>query len=41
MVIAGKKALRRTQTSLQSNGRVRTWISLFEHASLTPIADTF
>ncbi len=39
--VAGKKALRRTQISLQSNGRVRTWISLFEHATLTPIADTF
>jgi len=39
--LAGKKALRRTQISLQSNGRVRTWISLFEDATLAPIADTF
>ena len=39
--LAGKKAFRRTQISLQSNGRVRTWISLFEHTTLAPVADTF
>lgn len=41
VTLAGTKALRRTQISSQSNGRVRTWISLFKQATLAPIADTF
>jgi hypothetical protein len=41
ITVAGKKALRRTQVSLQTNGRTRTWVSIFEHGSLAPIADTF
>ncbi len=41
ITVAGKPALRRTQVSSQSNGRSRTWISIFEPGSLAPIADTF
>ncbi len=41
VTVAGKEAFRRTQISLQSNGRARTWISLFEQATLAPVADTF
>ncbi len=41
ITVAGKKAVRRTQVSLQSNGRSRTWVSIFEAGSLAPIADTF
>ncbi len=41
IVVAGKKAVRRTQVSLQSNGRSRTWVSVFEPGSFAPIADTF
>lgn len=40
IAVAGKKVFRRTQVSLQSNGRSRTWISIFEPGSLVPVADT-
>jgi hypothetical protein len=41
ITVAGKNVVRRTQVSLQSNGRSRTWVSIFEAGSLAPIADTF
>lgn len=41
ITVAGKKALRRTQVSLQSDGKSRTWVSVFEPDSLAPISDTF
>jgi hypothetical protein len=39
--IGGQRAYRRTQISIQSNGKVRTWVSVFVRDSLVPIADTF
>jgi hypothetical protein len=41
LTVAGKRALRRTQVSLQSNGKSRTWVSVFERDTLSPISDTF
>jgi hypothetical protein len=41
VTIGGQKVYRRTQISTQSNGRVRTWISVFLPESLSPVADTF
>lgn len=41
VTIGGQKVYRRTQISMQSNGRVRTWISVFLPESLAPIGDTF
>jgi hypothetical protein len=39
--VGGKQAYRRTQISTQVNGKVRTWISVFNPQTLAPIADTF
>jgi len=41
VTVAGKNALRRTQVSVQSNGKTRTWVSVFEPDTFAPIADTF
>jgi hypothetical protein len=39
--VHGKQAYRRTQISTQVNGTVRTWISVFDPQTLSPIADSF
>jgi hypothetical protein len=39
--VDGRPAFRRTQISIQTNGIVRTWISIFDAGSLAPISDTF
>jgi hypothetical protein len=41
VTINGKPAFRRTQISTQTNGNVRTWISVFDTATLAPVSDTF
>jgi hypothetical protein len=41
VTIGRQKAYRRTQISIQSNGKVRTWVSVFVPDSLVPITDTF
>lgn len=41
VTIGGRRVYRRTQISIQSNGKVRTWVSVFVPDSLVPISDTF
>lgn len=41
ITVNGKPAYRRVQISTQSNGKVRTWISVFDPVTLAPVSDTF
>lgn len=41
ITVRGKQVYRRVQISTQSNGVVRTWISVFDPATLAPVSDTF
>lgn len=41
VAVNGRQLYRRTQISTQSNGTVRTWISVFGPEDLSPVSDTF
>ena len=41
VAVGGRQVYRRTQVSTQSNGIVRTWISLFDTADFSAVSDTF
>ncbi|MGB6518006.1 MAG: hypothetical protein WBE79_05785 [Candidatus Cybelea sp.] len=41
VTIGGRQVYRRTQISTQSNGIVRTWISVFDASDFSAVSDTF
>ncbi len=41
VAIGGRQVYRRTQISTQSNGIVRTWISVFDASDFSAVSDTF